>query len=301
MALSSDEKWILVAVLAVVGMFVIYFEVRYMRGKSKEVRRASQRKDEAYNAILTTRSVINVMQRRGADTSKSEALVGTARMAMDRGDYSRCMNLCEQARDELTAPLKAGSAPAPKSPSGTPGPSESLEDVAEDILSASRGPGPADNYTGSKLAVDKDGNYMSAKFEINTAKADIQSAISSGSDTSEAQGLLTDAEGAFVAGNYTRALSLAVRARKAVSKEAAGETIRLRAAKSDEDTSEPTPDEASGPEPGACGSCGAPLEPGDSFCGKCGGRIQTERVCSNCGAKARPVDKYCRRCGSSLD
>ncbi len=293
MALTLEEKWILVAIFSVIGIAAIYFEVRYMRGKSKEVREANQRGDEAHNAILTTRSVINVMQTKGMNTRASESFLLSARQALQRRQYDQCMRLCEQARHELTNPSK------PSSEAGTDEGASNLESVAESILESDSGPSSADLYTGSKLSVDRDGNYLSAKFEINTAKVDLKEAVDRGSDTSVAQNLLTDAEGAFVAGNYTKALSLALRARKAISSEVEMETIQLKRAPAGEESG-PIPDKSSGLPVQRCKQCSTLLDPGDTFCGTCGAKVMVERVCENCGMKSRPNDKFCRKCGASL-
>ena len=282
------------AILAVVGILVVYFEVRYMRGKSREVREANQRGDEAHNAILTTRSVINVMQTKGMDTSASEKIILSARLALERRQYDQCMRLCERARTALTNPS------VPTASGSDDADASDLERVAETILKSDSGPSSADLYTGSKLSVDRDGNYLSAKFEINTAKIDLQEAVDRGSDTSEAQGLLTDAEGAFVAGNYTKALSLALRARKAISSEVEMETIPLRRVQGEEPEAEPMPEESSGFPAPRCKQCSALLDSGDTFCGVCGAKVLVERVCENCGMKSRPNDKFCRKCGASL-
>ena len=294
MALSPEEKWILVAIFSVLGFLAVYFEVRYMRSKGKEVQVANQRKDEAYNSILTTRSVINVMQSRGANTKAAEALVSSARMAMQRGDYDRCSTLCEQARHELTNPSKA-----PATTEERAADSSDLEMVAESILRSETQPTSPDYYSGTKLAVDKDGNYLSAKFEINKAKTDLKGAVDQGLETSEAQGFLTDAEGAFVAGNYTKALSLAVRARKAINSEATDETIPLKKVK-DEFEEEIIPEESLGSPSLRCRECNTLLDTGDTFCGTCGAKVLVERICENCGAKSKASDKFCRKCGASL-
>jgi len=298
-ALTEQEKLILVAVLAAAMIFVVVFEMRVMRNRSKEIRRASQRKDEAFNAILTTRSVMGVMKRQGGDTGSSEALVSSARRAMDRGDYDKCLDLCDQARSELTNPSR----PQPKAAQSPPTDAEKdrLERVAENILSA-RTASAGDSYKGTKLSADQDGNYLSAKFEMNTAKADIKNALEGGADTSQAQDLMTDAEAAFVTGNYARALSLAVKARKSVSAEAAGETIRLR---SEGEPLEPAPEqeaqESLGERVMACGKCEAPIDSDDKFCPKCGTKVLRERVCKVCGSKPRPSDMFCRKCGARMD
>ncbi len=300
MALSDTDKLILVAVLAAAMAFVVFFELRYMRGKTKEVRRAAQKRDEAYNAMLTTRSVMNVMQRKGADVSSAQALVSSAKRAMDRGDFDKCMDLCEQARDELTSPPQKAEAAQPKPKVERE--KEDIEEFAERLLAAKQTVAMPDSYKGTKLPVDQDSNYLSAKFEISTAKADIKKAVERGLAVDTAQGLMTDAESAFVAGSYSKALSLAVKARKAISAEAASETIPLKAEEelAEEKPTEPQVFDMHAPER-ACKVCGTPLEAGDVFCGKCGGKVQLEKVCSNCGTKAKPSDVFCRKCGNKMD
>lgn len=300
LALTTNEKYILVAILAAVMIFVIFFEMRYMRGKAKVVRHTALKKDEAYNAVLTTRSVINVMQRQGAETRTAQTMVGAAKQAMEQGDYDHCMELCEKARDEMTSPPRKTAEPA-EGHEDDAVEKERFEKVAESILAAKSRTSKTDSYKGTKLAVDSDGNFMSAKFEINTAKSDIRKAVESGLDTSDAQDLMTDAEAAFVVGSYTKALSLAVKARKTVSAEAEGETIRLRAGdEPEEPDAEPTAEEMSIRSTWACGQCGAPLEGDDTFCHKCGARVERERVCDSCGTKGRSEDTFCRKCGSKL-
>lgn len=301
MALTDQEKFILVAILAIVMLFVVFFEIRYMRGRSREVRHSSQRKDEAFNSIHTTRSVINVMQRQGASTGTAEQLVNQAKLAMQRGDYDKCDELCQSAREQLTGP------PSRKQDAGGPAQesvveSERLEKIAESILSSKPAPSRADSYKGTKLQPDEGGNYLSAKFEISRAKADIGRAIERGSETGAAQVFLTDAESAFVTGSHAKALSLALKARKAISQEAEGETIPLKAGdEPEEPEAEPTAEEMSSRVKDECASCGAPIERGDAFCHKCGAKSQKERICKSCGTKPRTSDMFCRKCGSKVD
>jgi len=293
--LDSNEKLILVAVLAAIMIFVVFFEMRMIRGKNKEIKRVSQRKDEAYNAILTTRTVMNVMQRQGTDVTPSSRLLASAKLALQRGDYDGCMDLCQKSRDELTMPGKA----AKETPEAETAEAEHLEEVAAGILSADRVKA-AETYAGTKLTGEKDGSYLSAKFEINTAKADLRRAVEKGKDTNQAQTLLTEAESAFVSGNYTKALSSAVKARKAVNEKAAEDTIRLESPSEEKPEPEvPAPPEET--ELWECGSCGAGLDSDDAFCHKCGAKVEKERSCSICGTKPRPDDTFCRKCGAKVD
>lgn len=280
-------------------IFVVFFELRVMRGRSKEIKRASQKKDEAFNSVLTTRSVINIIKRQGGDTRNADSLVSSAKRAMDRGDYDKCMDLCDQARSELTNPSPRQQEVV--APPTSEAERDRLERVAENILSTRAVPS-ADSYKGAKLSSDQDGNYLSAKFEMNTAKEDIKKALEDGVDTSQAQDLMTDAEAAFVTGNYARALSLAVRARKSVSAEVANETIRL---KTEKEPIEPSPEqrdeEMLGEPVMACGKCETPIDHDDKFCPKCGTKVLRERVCRVCGSKPKPSDMFCRKCGARMD
>ena len=48
----------------------------------------------------------------------------------------------------------------------------------------------------------------------------------------------------------------------------------------------------------ACRSCGSALEPGDQFCGKCGG--PRAFACPSCGADVGEEDRFCGRCGAKI-
>lgn len=51
---------------------------------------------------------------------------------------------------------------------------------------------------------------------------------------------------------------------------------------------------------GHCPRCGAPYDPGDKFCAKCGASLAEARVCPHCGAPYDPGDKFCAKCGKPL-
>ncbi|MRR37311.1 zinc-ribbon domain-containing protein [bacterium] len=59
-----------------------------------------------------------------------------------------------------------------------------------------------------------------------------------------------------------------------------------------------------------CSECGSPVDEGDRFCRKCGGRLEFDAEsdeggsgwkCAGCGAAVSREDKRCRMCGSHLD
>jgi len=312
LALSETERLILVAILAGLMLFVVFFELRVMRSKSKEVRIASQRKDEAYNAMLTIRSVMNSVRNRGGKVGNAPAMLDLAKEAINRGNYDSCISYCEKAKSEIVTPKRTLKVAAESEvedegegeDEGDLEARERLEAMAENIVSKRGASADVDSYKGTKLASPKEGNYLGAKFEISTAKSDIARAAKSGLETSSAEGLLVEAEAAYTAGDYDKALSLAVRSRKAIGSEPEEEVIPLRSEKEKPAPAEPKVFDVEEPKaPGArlCPVCGAITEPEDTFCPKCGAKVPKKRVCPSCGAKPKPSDAFCRKCGAKID
>ncbi len=303
MALTNDEKLILVVILVVVMLVVIFFEMRYIRSKSKEVRRVSQKRDEAYNDILTTRSVMNSLANQGKSVGNAPVLVERARGALDRGNFDQCVDLCAKARKELTKPSR-GTIEVAESASDDA--ADSLQKVAENILSEELPAPNPDAYKGTKLNSAREGNYLGAKFEISAARADISRAAKAGKDTSQAEGFMIQSDSAFASGDYDKALSFAVRARRTLTGESSAEGIRLRTvAEEQEENAIPEAgvydvEDEKTPSGFRCTNCGKLIDPTDMFCGSCGARTSPERSCKNCGAKAKPEDTFCRKCGERI-
>lgn len=295
--LTEGEKYALLAILAVLMIFVVYFEFRIMRGKSKSVRKTNVRKDEAYNSILTCRSVIGVLERQGSDVSEARALVDKAKSHMTRGEYETAIELCENAREEMTRVRSRGQSPGPSRRMRVE--KDELESVAEDIVSSPRARPSEDSYRGAKLEVQGGPNYLVAKFELGTAKEEIGKAIASGHDVSEATETLRKAQGEFDSGNYAKALSMAVKAKKSACPQSSDEAIPLKRTQKSERPFGDIDGEASDVVD-VCPSCGSDIDPEDAFCGSCGTRRPKERVCQSCGRVASDNDRFCRKCGSKV-
>lgn len=303
MALTTDEKLLLSVILIVVMIFVVYFEFRVMRGKTKDARIAAQRKDEAHNAILTTRSVMGVVEREGADVSSARAILNRARDAMARGDFGRATDHCESARAELMKcrrPRQRQTREAAVAGNET----NELEQLAEEIVASDTRPSRTDTYKGTKLPIDESSGHLSARFEITAAKDELGRASVPSERFKKAKSFLKMAESEFEAANYPKALSLAVKARKELNEAAAADTIPLKAKHKTPLAGECVEDVASMPGEQVarlkCGSCSSMVLPDDVFCGHCGAPAVEERTCPKCGRRSDGSDSYCRKCGTEL-
>lgn len=290
MALTPEEKLILFVVLLAFLAVTMYFELRYFRGKKREVRKVSIRKDEAFNSVMTTRAVVNAMRRQGRDVRSAESMLRSAKSALERGDSNRCIELCEDARDELmrSRPMQVEAPPEDTEP---------IDLLAEKIVSGKpvAPSGPASDYRGTTLPLDNEPNYLQAKFEIGAARGEIEKAARDGVDVLAARKTLVQAEDEFSEKNYSKALSLALKSKKDLGGDAPGETITL---KKERVTVEEVLGSASQV---PCAKCGEVVSPDDEFCAGCGEKVVKERFCGSCGKKAKQKDKFCRKCGAKID
>lgn len=281
-ALTPDDKLILIAVLAASMIFIVFFELRVMRGRNREMKIVNLRRDEAFNAIVTTQSVLNVVERRGTRVPAAKILMNSAREAQARGDHDRTLELCEKAKSEIA---KAES-PRPMAVDAGLGPDlkRSLEEEVDEPIFDTAAPDSRD-YKGAKLEPSGDPNYLSAKFEIGAAESEIEAATRDGRDVSSARSSLARAKEAFEAADYSRALSLSLKAMKSVKGEAVREVS-------------PRTRTVAGPD---CPLCGEHLSEHDSFCGGCGAKVERKPVCKSCGFEPSKPDAFCRKCGSKME
>jgi hypothetical protein len=284
LALTNDEKLILTAALLLLMALVIIYELKVMRGKAKEVRRASLRKDEAHNAVHTMTSVVDVVARQGADVGKARVMAKRAREAYTRGDYSQTMSLCESAKIELAKCRRETESEESK-------PGDALELLATEIVGSERRPSHSDSYRGTKLPTDEGSGYMAAKFEMGTARDDLGRAAENGKETGDAEETLSKAEDEFERGNYSRALSLAVKVRKCLSEAVDSDTIPLRPSGVREETDGVAL---------RCTSCSSMVLPDDDFCSQCGAPSAKELRCPECDREVAQKDKFCRKCGTKV-
>ncbi|MFP4196929.1 MAG: zinc-ribbon domain-containing protein [Methanomassiliicoccales archaeon] len=279
----------LVALIGGLGL-VLYIELRYMRKKRNPRIEAKLRKDEAYNAIVTTRAVSRVLRERGNDVSEAERVIEQARMAYDARDYSRTIELAEEAKEVLQS-------------------SEVKKEEEADLSAFDQVISPGKEEETHKLFEEKKkmpDNYLESKFMIGNTQHAIDEAEGSGKEVGEASELLESARKSFDGGDYGEAFTLACKAKRSLIG-ASDEFIEESVVSMEEKADSPEVESGARVEPpeegmeseNICRECGAPLEEGDLFCGQCGSR--TRRECPSCGSELREGDRFCRRCGEPVE
>lgn len=289
------EKVVLLAILAVVAGVVMYFEWRFMRNRSigRKIVESATKKDRAFNALLTTKAIRNKLRAQNYDTLKADYIIQKAQDANEARDYDSCIESCTRAREELMRCKQEGTVAT-----GAHGADDSAFGAIPDSNS-----GPNRERKLKMPPRPKEDPSLPARFELRTAKDDLETFMGDGETRASVAALISQAEKHLEAKEYDKALSCSFKAKKLLS----GEPIKHERAESYERISPPPSEPQEISRPAAqegiprlkCPSCGSPAEQGDAFCGQCGTPIG-DRECASCGAKLKPTDKFCRKCGTKI-
>lgn len=292
--MADDTTTAIVVALALVMIVVTWFELRYMRKRSKSRRLESARKpeqleDEAHNALLTTRAIVSTLAERGGIRSEDvDAVMREAQMAFNRHNYRVAIELTTKAKGQLLT-LKAQQ--------GAKG------DLAKLDTLASKAP-PEESTTKEVLQKDFPPNLVQSKFAIAMAETSIEDGRSAGRDVTQAQTLLAAAKVRFDAKDYSGALTVSRQAQKSARGETVEVTIPPMASPASPvpvlvPPSPPKPAPATIPVGTACPTCGAAMKPDDAFCRKCGTKVIVTN-CPACGTSLLADDVFCRKCGTRI-
>lgn len=322
---------IFAAFIAALGVLVgLYMYYRYNRSHLTELAQrenASIVEDRAYNQIQLGKAAADRLGRTGVDVSEARAFLDRAEASRKSGAYPAAIEQAKQAQDLLAA-ARAGSAPAAGISGGAAGSSggASAPPVTSPPLTASpAGPGPlisAGGVTsGSSGAFGRmeepvpaatpskaPRNKMEAHFQLSLAQDELDKAhaIKPVPKTlREADSLLTQGQAAYDKEDFTEALRLALKSRRALGTRV--ESLPVRAAppaasgttpSAAVDTSEVPSAASSEPSFGQkCPKCGRTAAPSDQFCRGCGTPIPPS-LCSNCGSPLLSGDRFCGKCGA---
>ncbi len=290
--MADDTTNLLIVVLVIVMIVVTWLELRVMRRKSKARRqrianRPEELRDEAHNALITTKAIASTLaDRSGVHSDDVDSVLQEAQMAYNRRNYRVSIDLTKRAKDRLVALRSAQTANGDLAKLDT----KTSEDVSEEPT------------TKELLQKQYPPNLAQSRFALSVAASAVESGSASGRDVSQARSLLGAAQSRFDAKDYSGALSMARQAEKS----ARGEPVvaAIPAAPASPAAAAPIP--PSGPTgPAAvavgtaCPTCGAPLKPDDAFCRKCGTRAVLKN-CPTCGASLLADDAFCRKCGTRI-
>lgn len=273
----SDPATIGVAALGIALIFVMGFvEMRFLRKKMKNrrVRAAkndSDLPDQAHNAIITTKAIAATLDRQGIRSPEVGSWLEEAELAYGRGNYRVSQDLVRKAKDRL---LNIKSAQAAK---GDLAKLEQLSTEADEEIT-----------TKERLQKEVVPNLLQSKFSIELAGSAVEQARSGSRDLTQATELLEAAKGRFESKDYDGALTMARLSKRAAD----GQKVEMPA------KGPSAPSSAVGTTQ-ACPACGAAVQSDDTFCPKCGARLEASS-CSSCGASLLSDDAYCRKCGKPV-
>ncbi|MGM0405617.1 MAG: zinc-ribbon domain-containing protein [Thermoplasmatota archaeon] len=328
--------WFLIIVIATLIGFsaaILLFLEKTKDKRIANVRSSSNldKEDEAYNAVKSAKSIINVMKRSGKNTSGAEIVIDRAELALQGRDYSRAISLAEEAKSKLEKNQQ----------------STGITDVSKDIDRSKVDKGDSKMKKGytideiDDLEMDEEDeevkakseelrkqkekiqnlpeNYLESKFEIQQAS----DMLKSEGGNIEAEELLKQAKICFDDDDYTEALKLSLRCKKAIDEDKAGlikfkkiskkeaeggetggssenKVIKDTTIKRIEDGESTTQKTISHEGEKICPECGYEGKEGDNFCPKCGTKMEVLLTCPSCGKEVDEEDNFCPGCGNEL-
>ncbi len=284
------------------------------RTKPKRIRKAQEgnvldSKDEAHNSVVSTKSIINVMKKKGVDVGSSEIIIERAEIALDAGNYKKAKRLAEEAKDDLD---NAKTRPQPAMPVLKKVGKEDIEyesDVLDDLVKLEEELSEEDRSKQQEFVEEKEkirvlpDNYLESKFEIDVAKQLVQER-----GTHESIKLLQMAESHFENEDYTGALKYAMKTKKSIDEKEAGllaaqkvDRVKPESISKGEVKTSPTSYEIETREEAfSCPECGNPVDVSDKFCNLCGGKLEFKSNCPECGVEVSPLHRFCANCGTDL-
>ncbi|MBI0583381.1 MAG: zinc ribbon domain-containing protein [Methanomassiliicoccus sp.] len=247
---------LILIVVVIISAAVAFLELRFVRDRRRTKIDAAVEKDDAYNAVTTTRAVAMSLRQNGRDTTEGDVLIYQAESAYGRGEFLNATELAGRARKTLMT-CKEKDLMSMPAPSVRKCEEESTEVPATRI---------------SKMPA----NYLESKFIIDTVEGMVPQAPDGVRE--EAETCLARARSCFDGEEYTAALAEALKAKRVLApaersrRTAPSEVIRLSPPARTESAAEKAP--AGGSEPRmSCPSCHVEVRPDDAFCRKCGTRI----------------------------
>jgi ribosomal protein L40E len=277
----AESDLIMLAVLGIIMGIVIFLELRYFRSKRKSRLDVKILQDDAYNSIQTTKAVAEALKTRGRVSKEANLLIIEAEAAFQRGNHLYALESINKAKDLLkNVKQDADPVAAIVSKVVTKGGEEKCEVPFQEARKMPK-------------------NYLESKFMICSVR-NILAQSGSKEKNAVAEENLRQADERFQKEDYTEALKLALRAKRAL--DGGADSIgpmesKPIAADAQVERLPPQPKSLRGPSK-SCVRCGASLTEGDVYCRKCGLKVDRSPKCSRCGEKLAEDDIFCRKCGN---
>ena len=299
-ATRSMIEFILVVVFIpiIVYLLLVVFK-KYKVGGVKEEKNMGE---DAYNQMQMLSSMVNMMSRRGYNTSPVENMIRKAREAYNNENYALCIEIVNNAKRLLTKIDKISEV----TDKTTPTVEEEMKIIKriEEGASAEEELPPRVKEFERKMP----DNFLQSKFEIKVVEEKILRK-EEGEVKQAALLYLNKAKESFENKEYTDALRFAIKSNKILDTNEIPEggisTIPSPKSEPQEPIqSPPTMDEEAEEEIVEeelhCPNCGAVVKPSDKYCWNCGAKLVFIYKCPNCGAEVSSEDNYCRNCGYKL-
>ncbi len=280
----GNQITVAVILLVIVLAILTFIELKYLRkasrGRRARTASASNLPDQAHNAILTSKAISRTLSAAGIVTADADEVVKEAEVAYRNRNYRVVIELTDKAKSMLKT-------------------EKARHDKMGDLSRLRKADGSESDEATTKEYIQKElpPNYVQAKFTMSLAEERIAAAQGAGRATAEAEAVLATARQSFDGKDFDGALKLATRSRRLADGEA-----DPTGPPASPGTPAQTPATVEIPRPAgrACASCGSELLAGDTFCRKCGVKIERPAACAKCEAPLKEDDTFCRKCGTSV-
>jgi tetratricopeptide (TPR) repeat protein len=194
----SDVDLIILAVLGIILAIVVFLELRYFRSKRKNRVDHKITQDDAYNSIQTTKAVAEALKARGRNSKEANLLIIEAEAAFERGNHLYALESINKAKDLLKSAKE-----------------EKADPVASIVSKVGVKSGEEKCEVPFQEARKLPKNYLESKFMICSVRDILEQSGAKGKN-SAAEENLKQADESFQREDYTEALKLALRAKRAL-------------------------------------------------------------------------------------
>ena len=294
-AMTKDELIIILLILmgVVLALELAYIILRRKRRRQEMFRKKNEPvetvADRAHNLILTTESISRTLANQGISTYEADVLLRQAKTEETARDFSAAVERAEAAKLvllRLKREHESGTRSAPASTDPEKRPMDrSIYDSEDTPLTSATGLAETER----KEETDLDSlptNYVQAKFMLSTAKDNLER---KGVTRGEAYDMYKQAKNYFDSGDYSKALSHAIKADRMLDSGSV-DLIAEEVAHAGEEEIEVY----------VCPSCDNEVAEDDVFCRECGQNLEAGSECPKCSEPIDANDKFCRKCGKKL-